>query len=281
MATAMGLRDLLYTPSRFVPDMDWYVSEYARRSEDARAMLPWVEHAYGPDPAERLLFFPAAGSAAPLQVFVHGGYWQESSKEDSCFAAPDFVSRGAAFAALGYGLAPAYRLDEIVAMVRRGLLWIHRNARALGVDPGRVFLSGSSAGAHLVAMFLEDGRPGPGTRIRDVVRGATLLSGLYDLEPLRRTYIGAAIGLTPAESARNSPIGRPHRELPPLVVARGGAETEAFADQQERYVRSLERTGTAVTDLVVGGRDHFDLALGLGDPSGPLGRATLDLMRLP
>src|SRR5690349_18101440 len=106
------LLDLLYTPSRFVPDMAGCIREYADRSATARSALRSREHTCGPEPAGRLLFFPAGGQPA-LQVFIHGGYWQESSKEDSCFAAQDFLARGISFAAIGYGLAPRYRLDEI------------------------------------------------------------------------------------------------------------------------------------------------------------------------
>ncbi|HEU5160746.1 MAG TPA: alpha/beta hydrolase [Streptosporangiaceae bacterium] len=267
--------DREYSPSSRVADMHAYLREYAARSAGARATLDWTDHAYGPGPAERLLFFPAARPRAPLLGYVHGGYWQELSKEESCFAAPDFVGRGAAFAAIGYGLAPAHRLDEIVAMVRRGVRWLYDNAAALGVDPGRIFLSGSSAGAHLVAMCLLDGwLPAP-LRSLDVVRGAVLLSGVYELEPLRRTYVGEAIGLTAAEADRNSPIRRLRGPLPSVIVARGDNETTAFADQHDRFVQALKTAGAPVTDLVVAPRNHFDLPFDLGEPASPLGRATL------
>jgi arylformamidase len=259
--------------------MDRYLREYAMRAQRARARLPWTEHSYGSSRAERLHFFPADGARAPLHVYIHGGYWQELSKEDSSFAAPDFVTRGAAFAALDYPLAPAHRLDEIVAAVRKGVLWLHDNAPELDFDRRRIFLSGSSAGAHLVAMCLLDGwlhRLEPA----DIIQGAVLLSGVYDLEPLRQTYVGEAIGLTVAEAARNSPIHHLHRDLPPLIVARGGNETQAFADQQDQFIAALNGVGASVTGLVESTRNHFDIPFDLGDPSTPLGRATLALMRL-
>jgi arylformamidase len=275
------LRDRAYSPSLCVDDMGRYLREYAERSERARSTLSWSEYAYGPTDAERLRLFPAGGSrGAPLHVFVHGGYWQELSKEESCFAAADFVTRGAAFAALGYGLAPHYSLDEIVAMVRSGVLWLYENAYALGVDPSRIFLSGSSAGAHLVAMcLLSDWLPASLPPPR-VVCGATLLSGIYDLEPLRHTYVGEAIGLTAAQAARNSPIRHLRGPFPPLIIARGGNETPAFADQQDRFAAALSALGASVTDLVIGPRNHFDLPFELADPASPLGRATLAGMHL-
>jgi arylformamidase len=201
-------RDRAYSPSSCVADLGMYLRHYVERSAHARGLLPWCELSYGSGSAEVLHFFPAirSGAPAPLHVFVHGGYWQELSEAESSFAAPDFVSRGSAFAALGYGLAPRHRLDEIVAMVRKGVLWLHQHTAELGVDPDQVFLSGSSAGAHLVAMCLLEGwLPAP-LHPRDVVGGATLLSGVYELEPLRNTYVGEAIGLGVDEAARNSPV---------------------------------------------------------------------------
>ncbi len=273
-------RDKAYSPSLSVPDMGVYLREYAEGSARARELLRWQEIAYGPTSAERLHFFPAVGRRAPLHIFIHGGYWQELGIEESSFAASDFVSAGAAFAALGYGLAPAHRLGEIVAMVRRGVLWLFRHAAVLDVDPGCIFLSGTSAGAHLVAMCLLEGwLPAP-LRPLDIVRGASLLSGVYDLEPLRHTYVGDVLRLTAAEAARNSPVLYPYDGIPPLIVARGGNETAAFVAEHDRFISALAGTGTQVTDLIVSSRNHFDLPLTLGDPDTPLGRTTLAQMGL-
>ncbi|CUU58964.1 arylformamidase [Parafrankia irregularis] len=288
-----ALRDRAYSPSLTVPDLRTCLRAYADGSARARADLAWQEIPYGAGPDRILHFFPAVSAfpaaapgpepAAPLQIFIHGGYWQELSAADSSFAAPDFVSRGAAFAALGYGLAPANRLDEIVAMVREAVLWLFRNVAKLGVDPRRIFVSGSSAGAHLAAMCLVDGwLPAP-LHPTDVIRGACLLSGIYDLEPLRHTYVGEQIRLTAAEAARNSPFHRLRGTgaVPSLIIARGDNETSAFAAQHRQFVSALTGSGIAPVDLVVPGRNHFDLPETLGDPDEPLGRAVLAQMGLP
>ncbi|WP_175084593.1 hypothetical protein [Candidatus Frankia nodulisporulans] len=112
-------------------------------------------------------------------------------------------------------------------------------------------------------------------RPRDVIRGAALLSGVYDLEPLRHTYVGDQLGLTAAEAARNSPIRHVEAGAPPLIVARGDNETAAFAQQHRQFVSALTEVGTSVTDLVVPDRNHFDLPLGIGDPLTSLGNAVL------
>ncbi|MEU9889651.1 alpha/beta hydrolase [Sphaerisporangium sp. NPDC051011] len=259
--------DEAYLPGLSVSP-DPFLKEYAHLSEEARHMSLWRDLAYGPGEAERLQFFPAKSPGAPLLVFVHGGYWQELSETDSTFPAPALVASGAAYAALGYGLAPRYRLDEIVEMARRGVRWLRRNATALGVDERRIVLAGHSAGAQLVAMCL-DAEP---------VSAAVLLSGLYELEPLLHASIGPAIRLTADEAERNSPVRALRPGMPPLLAVRGADEPIGFADQQDHLVAAARANGLDVTDMVVPGRHHFDLPMGLADPGDPLGRAVLALL---
>ncbi|GII65280.1 esterase [Sphaerisporangium krabiense] len=266
-------RDRAYLPGATISP-DPFLREYARLSAEARRVLPWREIAYGPGDHERAHFFPAA-PGAPLLVFVHGGYWQELGPAESAFAARDVVARGAAFAALGYGLAPRHRLDEIVAQVRRGVGRLCRDAEALGVDGRRVVLAGHSAGAQLVAMCLSS-RPEAAR-----IRAAVLISGLYELEPLLHTSVGPAIRLDPEEAARNSPVRALRAGMPPLLAVRGGDEPTGFADQQDLLVAAARAAGVEIAEMVVPGRNHFDLPLGLGDPSDPLGREVLARLAAP
>jgi arylformamidase len=246
-----------------------YLNKYAARSALARESLPWREVRYGTRESERSHFFPATVPDAPLLVFVHGGYWQELTEAESSFAAKDVVANGAAFAALGYGLAPAYRLDEITEMVRSGVRWLHDNAEELGVDASRIVLVGHSAGAQLAAMCL-------GTV---PVRAAVLLSGLYELKPLLRTSVGAAIKLSPEEARRNSPTRLLRRGMPPLLAAYGAGETAGFAEQQEFLVTAAAAAGVPVDSQVIPERHHFDLPLGLADPRDPLGERVLAVLQ--
>ncbi len=260
--------DRQFSPSSLVADLPAILAGYASRSALARARLPvYTDLRYGPG---LLDFFPATRTGAPLLVYVHGGFWQEMSKDDFAFPAMDLVPDGAAYAVLGYGLAPAHDLDEIVAAVRTGLSWLAAHARSLGVDPDRIHLCGHSAGAHLVAMALRAGR----------FAGATLLSGIYDLEPIRRSYVNGPLGLDRAAAARNSPIRALPDRLPPLILACGGRETDEFHQQQRDFAATAALRGGAVHELVIGHRHHFDIMDDLADPATELGAAVLDQLGL-
>lgn len=271
-----------YSPSSCVEDLDGLLTAYRVDSERARAAHPPATYAYGDLPRERLDHF-SAGPGTPAHVFVHGGYWQELSKEDSSFPAPGFLARGISYLAVDYGLAPDFTLDRIVEQVRSALAWIHRNAGRLRIDPSRIVVSGSSAGAHLAAMAALTDWPARG-RPAGLIRGLALLSGVYDLAPLVGTYINDAVGMDLDTAARNSPLrllGTAEPVAPlPIVVAWGEHETAAFKDQSREFADAWDRRAGPVVRLEAPGRNHFDVVQDLGDVRSPLGAEVARLHRL-
>lgn len=270
--------DREYSPSSCVPSLQVYLDDYEVKSEEARRAFPHVENLrYGQHPDETLDFFPA-GPGAPLHVFVHGGNWQALSKNCSAFPAPGFVRAGSAFAAVNYGLAPACSLDEMIAMIRRCISWLWTRADALGFDARRLHVSGVSAGAHLVAMALlaktEAEEPvAP-------VAGVTLMSGIYDLEPLRHSYVNDVLKLEDAAmSERLSPLHQLRERLPPIVLSRGGNETSEFLRQHLQMRERLEGR-CELTEALTPARNHFDLTYDLGVAGTPLGDAVRAQMGL-
>ncbi len=270
-----------YSPSSCIGgDYSSHLVEYAERSAEARMSVPgWRELSYGPAPAQRLDLFPVAGGGpAPLLVFVHGGYWQELSKEDSAFAAPSWVAEGVAFAALGYTLAPEASLREIVGECRRALAWLHGHAPELGVDQDRIVLAGSSAGAHLAAMAAVPGwQRGVGLP-EGAVAGTALFSGVYDLEPLQGTCIAEPLCLTHDDVACLSPVRADLAGFPRSLVCWGEVETGEFKYQSRGFAGLLDSVGTGCEALEVAGRNHFDVVMDLVDPGTEVWRRVASLI---
>jgi arylformamidase len=270
-----------YSPRLLVADLQSYVDRYAELSAAARATLA-VERdiAYGPTAQETLDFFPAASPGAPVHVFIHGGYWRLLGKDESAFAAPAFVRAGASFVALNYALAPSVGLDEIVRQCRAAIAWLYGNVRRLGGDPGRIFVSGTSAGGHLAAMLLSDawqaqfGVPG------DVVKGACVVSGIFDLEPLLHCSINETLRMDAATARRNSPLFLRPSSGAALVVAWGEVETGEWKRQNMEYASRWRSLGGACEAVEIPGRNHYDVVLDLNDPGSRLGRLALAQMGL-
>ncbi len=262
-------REREYSPSSRIDDIGPYIAAYGDRSRAAEAQARVLKDLrWGEGADETLDFFPAARADAPLLVFIHGGYWQELTKEESLFAGADCVANGVAFAAINYSLAPAVRLTRIVDQCRRALIWLRAEAGRLGFDAGRIHVAGSSAGGHLAAMMLNP-RPAP-------IAGLVLLSGVFDLEPIAGTYIDKPLRLTAQDIATLSPQRLDPGKPLPVLIAWGENETAEFKRQSRDYAGHLRRAGFAVTEDEIPVVNHFDIVFDLGNAATRLGRAVMD-----
>jgi arylformamidase len=257
-------RERQYSPSSCIGgDYMSFIRAYAERSAAAYRTSPPETIRYGATAKQTLdLFMPPGDAVPPVLMFFHGGYWQELSKRESAFAAMDCLARGIAYAAVDYTLAPEATLSEIVAECRAALESLDRF--------GDVVVAGSSAGAHLAAMVALEA----GARIK----GAVLVSGVYELEPLIGTSIDDALGLDVAEAARNSPLRAALGGFPPSLVCWGDNETDQFKRQSLAFAEAVRAAGSDCTAFESAGRNHFDVILDLADPSAELGRRTLGLL---
>jgi arylformamidase len=272
-------REREYSPSSCVAAIEPFLDAYVARSRDAETRFRCQKNLlWGERPDEKFDYFPAVSPDAPLLVYIHGGYWQEHSKDESLFAAPDCVGNGIAYAAIDYTLAPKVSVGFIVEQCRRAIASLHRQAATLGFDRGRIYVSGNSAGAHLAAMLLVQGWQAAYGIADDVIAGAVLLSGVYDLEPLMGTYIDVALHLTGEDVAVLSPLrlkpGRPVR----TIVAWGDNETTEFKRQSRAFAAALVRSGFPVSAFELPETNHFDIVFGLAHRGSVLGDATLEMI---
>ena len=260
-----------------------FVQAYAQRSRAAKAQAACRTLRYGQQAQERLdLFLPVAaanGAAPPLLVFIHGGYWQELGKDDSAFAAADCVGQGLAYAALDYSLAPGASVAQMVAQCRRAVCWLHSQSVALGFDARRIVVAGSSAGAQLAAMVALPGQ-GPDNSAR-CIRGAVLVSGIFELEPLVGTSINQALGLMAQTARELSPALQPLQGFAPSIVCWGEVETAEFKRQSRDFAAALRAAGTPCQAFEVPRRNHFDIVFDLADPATELGRSVIAVTPSP
>jgi arylformamidase len=255
-----------------VPDAITHLGDCARRSAMVRARRAHrFDVPYGPSHGERLNLFPAAKPGAPILVFIHGGYWQRLDKNDFDYIAEPFVAAGAAVVNIDYALVPTATMDEIVRQARAALAWTWRGAKAFNGDPTRIHLAGHSAGAHLTIMTCLTDWQGfaPGLPA-DLVKSATAVSGVYELEPVRLSAQNAGLGLDEATARRNSPGLFLRPGLPPITLAVGARETGEFVRQQRDFAAALTRAGAAVETLEIPARHHFDVIHDLAEPGATL-----------
>jgi arylformamidase len=191
-------------------------------------------------------------------VFIHGGYWQQRAKEIFTVFADGPMSHGINVALFGYTLAPDATLDEIVAEIGGGLDFLAAQLPALGGDASRIVVSGWSAGGHLTSMALS----------HPLVKAGIGISGIYDLEPIRHSYLNVKLGLDEAMSRRNSPMMQAGGALKPLSLVVGSAELPLLRKQTADFAGHRAKYGLPVTYEEIPGSNHFTIMNELASPSG-------------
>jgi arylformamidase len=246
-----------YEQRVWVPHADDILRRCAIASDAVRKRIgePRTER-YGPAPIETLDIY---GEGRKAFVFVHGGAWKRQSKRENAFAAEAILAAGAAYVALDFALLPSVTLPEMVAQVCRGIEWVHRE-----LTPD-IVVCGHSSGAHLAACALvRTGLP----------RAALLVSGIYDLLPVRLSARNAYVRLDEKLEHELSPIRHIERIRCPATIAWGEHEAAEFDRQSREFARTL-----GAPTVVGQGLNHFEMIESLADPASPLARAAYNFLR--
>lgn len=256
-----------YNNRAAVPDHPAIMARWKAAAEAARAAHPPTPLPYGPGPREVMDLFKA-GPEAPVVVFLHGGYWQALDRTWFSGIAPALLAHGVGLAIPSYDLCPDVRLGRIIGQAREAVELIRvRTGR-------RPVVFGHSAGGHLAACLLSEGR----------VSAAVAISGVFDLIPLIPTSINAALRLDAREAAALSPIhwpvpngSTPGGTVLDCVV--GGDETSAFIRQSRDMAAFWGGKGVETRFEALAGLNHFTVLDPLTDPGSALIRRIVELAR--
>lgn len=282
--------DAAYDQSVYAPTMTQLVARRNATSRLARERLGLPQrYSYGPTPVEMLDVYPARESGgtdpvrgAPVHVHIHGGAWRAGRAEQHAFAAELFVTQGAHFVVPDFAWVQDVGGDLaiVAAQVRRAVHWVWQNARSFGGDPGRIYLSGHSSGAHLAAVVLTTDWPGAFGAPATLIKGGLCCSGMFDLRPVRLSSRSSYVHLTDATEAALSPQRQIEHLRAPLIVAYGNHESPEFQRQSRDFAAAVRAAGKPVELILAEGYNHFEIIETLANPFGLLGRAALAQMGL-
>ena len=274
--------DDAYDQIVYAPNREQVTQRRIANSVRARAAIGAHERvAYGETAIEVLDIYRTKKASAPVNIFVHGGAWRANRAADySCLAEP-FVRAGAHFVILDFTNVEETggSLVPMVEQVRRAVAWVYNNAGTFGGDPGRLYLTAHSSGSHLGGCVVthdwrREGLPS------DILKGAALSSGMYDLKPVRLSKRSKYVKFTDEMEQALSAQRHLDKLATPLVLAHGTYETPEFQRQTRDFHAAVKAAGKPVELLVGEGYNHFEMLETLANPFGLLGRAVLAQMRL-
>ncbi|MEP9376671.1 alpha/beta hydrolase [Aquabacter sp. CN5-332] len=272
--------DKAYDQSFWAPQMAELEAQDGVNSAAVRRKMPPRTERYGNSDADLMdIFVPPGAKKAPVMVFIHGGAWTRNTREDASYPAPTFVGRGAAWLAPDFGSLKTLRLPDMVENCRRALEWTVRNAESFGGDPDRVFLSAHSSGAHLAACVLitdwtQRGLP------RDAIKGAMLMSGMYDLYPVLISSRSTFLHITPEEEAEFSPMRHLSRITCPIAVLTADEDSPEFKRQSHVFADALAGMGRLAGRKVVFDANHFQEPERLAHADSEVSKVAFSLMGL-
>ena len=263
--------DAQYNPSLHLTDPTAPGKHYATRSAQARQILRcMLDVPYGPTREETLDIFPADAANAPLFVFLHGGYWRALSSKDFSCVALGLQPLGITTVVVNYALCPRVTIDEITRQVRAAVAWTHHHIGSYGSDASRMALGGHSAGAHLTAMCLHTRWQEDYGLPQDPIAAAVLVSGIYDIAPLRYSYLQPMIQLDEGVIRRNSPQFLMRVCQTPIWVNWGDQESPEFARQSASFHAAWRSLGNQSELSAMTDADHYRGIYGFEDSGSHL-----------
>jgi arylformamidase len=275
--------DAAYDQSKYAPNQALVQERRLTASARARAALGEpLRLAYGPSETEGLDVYRSSQANAPVNVFIHGGAWRNGRAADFAYLAEVFVHAGAHSVILDFTNIDAAggNLMTMAQQVRSAVAFVYRNAASFGGDPQRLYVSGHSSGGHLAGTVVaadwrkDFGLPG------DVLKGALLCSGMYDLKPVRLSARSKYVKFTDEAEEELSALRHLDRIACPLLVGYGTCETPEFQRQARDFAAALKAASKPVQLLVGQAYNHFEMLETLASPYGLLGRAVLAQMEI-
>ena len=206
--------------------------------------------------------------AAPLVVFIHGGYWRSLHPSNFSSFASGLNARGLSVAMPAYRLCPAVTIADIVDDMRAVCLMLHRPIGA------PLVVTGWSAGGHLAACMAATDWRAHGCDSQIVSAGVSI-SGVFELAPLLRTTINELLRLDGDAARALSPAD--WQPTAGAFLSYVGETESAEFHRQNRLIAARWELATPVSAHVIPGANHFGAPEPLTDPASEMVEAIVRL----
>ena len=273
-----------YDDYKAIPNFDVLLQENREHAQTVKARLNPIHNvAYDTEIIQKLdIYAPKNAKKMPVLISIHGGGWTMGSKNPWAIPAEILMSKGIISVSIDYGLAPQYRMEDIIAHVRYAVAWTYKNIAQYGGDPTRLYIYGMSAGAHLASTTLMPSWHKDFDLPEDVIKGLVAMSGIYDLCTLAcapQADSQKALQMTLEESRRASPLYHLPTHSIPAIIAHGEKEPLIlYQFEANNYAQELQKAGCNVSLIEVPDANHFDMINELTKTEGKVFKAVMKML---
>lgn len=219
------------------------------------------------------LYLPKGHKDYPVLLFIHGGGWRSGDKSKFDKLGETFARHGVGTVIAGYRLTPQVQHPAHVQDVARAFAWTHRHIGKHGGRPDQIFVSGHSAGGHLVALLATDESYLKAEKLSlQAIKGAIPISGVYEITP------GRWGGVFPREAdgrREASPLHHVRENLPPFLILYGERDSQGFEQMAEDFCQALRKNKCAAASLKVKDRTHGSIVGNISNPDDAATQAML------
>ncbi|OBX24956.1 acetyl esterase/lipase [Gelidibacter algens] len=192
------------------------------------------------------VFMPNKGKASnPVLIFVHGGYWEEGKKETYGFLGRNFAKKGIVTVIIDYTLSPKANYDDMAKEVAQAIAWTKANISEYKGDETSIFLTGHSAGGHLVALvstspkYIEDKSVIQGVILNDAA-GLDMYSYLQKYPPTEKHHYKTTWTENPENWKAASPIYFLNDGTAPFKIYVGSKTHESISVSNDAFIKELK-----------------------------------------
>lgn len=278
----LSLNDLEqnFNPREAVSNFSDYIEEYKILAKKHREELPCIlDVNYGDTPLQTLdIFGKNKLKNANVHIFIHGGYWRALDKSDHSQLAKPFVENDILYFSINHDLCPKVTLSEIVKQVTSAIVWIYNNCSKYGGNNSKITISGHSAGAHLCAMILENKWEDYDVP-KNIIKGAALISGIYEPELVLNLSVNKEINLTKREAINNSPK-YPKENIPIILTCVGKKEPEGWIEQTKLYTKNIINKCDYLDFSILENENHFSMMISFSNSENKFVKKMINMAKI-
>jgi len=188
------------------------------------------------------IYTPKGAKDFPVLMFVHGGAWKSGNKTMYATLGATFAKQGIGTVVINYRLTDGnngVKHPDHIKDVAAAFAWVHANIGKYGGRNDRIFISGHSAGGHLVSLLATDESYLKEHHLGlDNIRGVMPLSGVYEILPNIRIF-DDQFGTDAQICKAASPINNVKSKHPPFLIIYGDKDLPTIDKMSEAFCEKL------------------------------------------